>query len=142
MSDNGAVTYSLDAGQDYIIPQGYHNGNGKITANSLASQTNANATSKQILSGRTAYVNGNKITGSMTNRDAITPAVSVVISEDTAYVRLSNGAYLTNSSSGYPEVSISQEALAAAIGLTADKIIVGNTILGIAGTASKYGTWS
>ena len=70
MANRGAVSQALNAGGSYTIPDGYHNGNGIITANSLASQTSATATSAQILSGQTAWVNGNKLTGTMTNNGA------------------------------------------------------------------------
>jgi hypothetical protein len=63
MTNNGAKTSSLNCGGSYTIPAGYHNGSGKITANSLASQTSATAAAAQILSGYTAWVNGSKITG-------------------------------------------------------------------------------
>lgn len=65
MPNQGAKTASLNCGGSYIIPAGYHNGNGKVTANSLASQTSATATAAQILSGKTAWVNGAKVTGTI-----------------------------------------------------------------------------
>ena len=68
MPNRGAVSQTLNAGGSYTIPEGYHNGSGKVTAASLASQTPGTATASQILSGRTAWVNGNKITGTMPNR--------------------------------------------------------------------------
>ena len=66
MANRGAVSQALNAGESYTIPSGYHNGSGKVTANSLASQTPATATAAQILSGKTAWVNGSKLTGTMT----------------------------------------------------------------------------
>ncbi len=68
MANRGAVSQTLNAGGSYTIPEGYHNGSGKVTAASLASQTQATATAAQILTGQTAWVNGNKVTGSMGNR--------------------------------------------------------------------------
>ena len=68
MPNRGAVTQTLNAGGSYTIPAGYHNGSGKITAASLSSQTSGTATATQILSGKTAWVNGKKITGTMANR--------------------------------------------------------------------------
>lgn len=76
MANQGAKTSSLNCGGSYTIPAGYHNGSGKITANSLASQTSATATAEQILSGQTAYVNGNKVTGSMTYQGAKTSSLN------------------------------------------------------------------
>ena len=66
MPNNGAKTASLNCGGSYTIPKGYHNGSGKVTANSLSSQTSANATAKDIIKGKTAWVNGSKITGTAT----------------------------------------------------------------------------
>ena len=77
MPNRGAVSQALNAGGSYTIPAGYHNGSGKITANSLASQTSANAAASQILSGQTAWVNGSKITGNMPNRGAISQGLGI-----------------------------------------------------------------
>lgn len=70
MPNQGAKTAALNAGGSYTIPAGYHNGSGKVTANSLASQTDANAAAGNILTGKTAWVKGAKITGTMANRGA------------------------------------------------------------------------
>ena len=136
MPNNGAVTTSLNCGGSYTIPAGYHNGSGKVTANSLSSQTSANATTGDILKDKTAWVNGSKITGTMPNQGSITPGNSIVQSGDKLYCRMPQGAYLTNASSGYPEISYPQGDVANALGLTANKIVSGSTICGIAGTAT------
>lgn len=65
MPNNGAVSQALNCGGSYTIPEGYHDGSGKVTANSLSSQTSATAAAADILTGKTAYVNGSKITGTM-----------------------------------------------------------------------------
>lgn len=65
MTNQGAKTSALNCGESYTIPAGYHNGSGKVTANSLSSQTSGTATAAQILSGKTAWVNGSKLTGTM-----------------------------------------------------------------------------
>lgn len=65
MANNGAVSGSVNAGGSYTIPAGYHNGSGKVTGNSLASQTSANAAAGDIRSGKTAWVNGALITGNL-----------------------------------------------------------------------------
>lgn len=68
MANNGAVSSTLAAGASYTVPKGYHNGSGVIKAQDLASQTSANATADDILSPKTAWVNGKKITGKMLNQ--------------------------------------------------------------------------
>ena len=65
MANLGAVSQALNAGGSYTIPSGYHNGSGKVTANSLASQTSATATADDIASGKTAWANGSMLTGTM-----------------------------------------------------------------------------
>ena len=67
MTNQGAKTSSLNCGGSYTIPAGYHNGSGKITANSLSSQTSGTAAASDILSGKTAWVSGSKRTGTMKN---------------------------------------------------------------------------
>ena len=149
MPNKGAMTASLNCGGSYTIPAGYHNGSGKITANSLASQTSANAATGDILKNKTAWVNGSKITGAMPNLSADTPIQhesnnsTKVIQADGAFIgnntdgvqRIGfryNGAdgYITrNTLFGYP-----MSALRNDLGITADKIAAGNTIAGITGT--------
>ena len=149
MPNKGAVTASLNCGGSYTIPAGYHNGSGKVTANSLASQTSANATAGDILKNKTAWVNGSKITGAMPNLSADTPIQhesnnsTKVIEADGAFIgnntdgvqRIGfryNGAdgYITrNTLFGYP-----MSDLRNILGITADKIAAGNTIAGITGT--------
>lgn len=63
MPNNGAVSQALNAGGSYTIPAGYHNGSGKVTGNSLASQTSGTAAAADIASGKTAWVNGTRLTG-------------------------------------------------------------------------------
>lgn len=76
MPDQGAKTAELACGESYTIPEGYHNGSGKVTAKSLASQTSANAGAGDILSGKTAYVNGSKVTGTIANQGAKTSTLN------------------------------------------------------------------
>ncbi len=64
MASNGAMNAALNAGASKTIPAGYTSG-GTVTANSLASQTDASAAAGDILTGKTAWVKGSKITGSM-----------------------------------------------------------------------------
>ncbi len=71
MLNQGTKTAALKCGESYIIPAGYHSGAGKVTANNLASQTSANAAAGNILSGKTAFVNGSKVTGSMPNKGVL-----------------------------------------------------------------------
>lgn len=79
MVNQGAKTAALNCGGSYTIPAGYHNGSGKVTANSLSSQTAGTASAGDILAGKTAYVDGVKITGTIATQGAktITPSTLV-----------------------------------------------------------------
>lgn len=62
MVNRGAPISALNCGGTYNLAEGYYSG-GKVTANSLASQTPANAAAPQILAGYNAWVNGVLVNG-------------------------------------------------------------------------------
>ena len=74
MVNRGEISQSLNCGGSYTIPSGYHNGSGKVTVNSLSSQTSGTAIAANILKDKTAWVNGSKITGTMTDNGAVAPS--------------------------------------------------------------------
>ena len=70
-----------------------------------ANQATGNATASQVLAGATFSTSERVgLTGTMVNHSAITTAISVGTDENKVYLRTSPGAYLTNSTSGYPEI--------------------------------------
>ena len=108
MTNQGAKTAALNAGGSYTIPAGYHNGSGKVTANSLASQTSANAAAGHILSGKTAWVNGVKVTGTLAVQSAISFSAAA-LSHDKIRISWKNpakgpwqGVFIQMSTSGNP----------------------------------------
>ncbi len=89
--------------------------------------TDANALAAEILSGRTAYVNKNKITGSMANNGAVTGTISTKAGQYTVPIGYHDG-------SGKVAISSTEQA----------KIIAGNiksgvSILGVTGNYSGEG---
>ncbi len=136
----GVIVLSADAKNNYYftIKDAYYQGGGSLKIPSLLDQTMATAIASHILSGKTAWVDGEKITGTMTNRAAYTNALSVVKNGDNnnLHARIPTGAYLTKiAASDAPEIVLPAANVRTAIGLTADKIKKGETILGVAGTA-------
>lgn len=65
MPDNAPENVQLNAGEEYNIPIGYHDGTAVISATDLASQTPGNATADDIIAGKLAWVDGVQIPGQL-----------------------------------------------------------------------------
>ena len=92
--------------------------------------TDANATASEILSGKTAYVNAQKITGSMPNRGAVTG----VIDEVTEVYHIPSGYH---DGSGTVAIDSTEQAK-----IIASNIKDGVEILGVTGTYTGEGVTS
>ena len=106
--NQGAKTAALNAGGSYTIPQGWHNGKGKVTANSLASQTSANAENGDIISGKTAWVNGSKRTGTLQDLGHEPKGTGCYLYNDGVYIYFgdSSSRYALSRSVWYPQGDI------------------------------------
>ncbi|WP_024292864.1 glycine-rich domain-containing protein [Lacrimispora indolis] len=111
MPNRGAVSQALNAGASYTIPAGYHNGSGTVAANSLASQTSATATAPRLLNGYTAYVNGNKITGTLSVNSILSfsaaaySTTQILLQWQNPYAATGkpfSGVFINYSTNGYP----------------------------------------
>ena len=103
----GSVEVRLNCGDTYVIPEG---ATGTVTANSLASQTQATAVASNMVYGKTAYVNGNKITGTVPDKSGSTvPANTVSASGDNIVITIpASGFYNTLSKLSIAKSSVSQ----------------------------------
>ena len=63
MPNRGGMSAELSAGGSVSIPEGYHNGEGVVRAQDLASQTQGTAAAANIEAGYTAWVNGEMVEG-------------------------------------------------------------------------------
>lgn len=101
--------------------------------------SDATATCADILAGKTAYVNGQLIEGEIMDLDVAHGLTNnfydnddlLLVVEGTAF----DSGYITGDHTTL-SLDTNKLALAEAVGLTADKIVEGNTILGIEGTAT------
>ena len=76
MPNNGSVSKKLDAGEKYVIAKGYHDGTGVITSTGMSSQTEGTAVISDILIDKTAWVNGEKITGTMPDNGSVSKTLN------------------------------------------------------------------
>jgi hypothetical protein len=109
------------SGKKFHLPSGA-SGTGSCTYD--ADTSDATAVAAEILSGKTAYKNGSKLTGTMTNNGAVTGTISEVDGEYTVPQGYHDG-------SGKVGISSTEQAK-----IIANNIREGITILGVEGTMS------
>lgn len=123
----------IDLTQDTVVADklltGYtaHGADGEVVTGSCtfdADTKDATATAAEVLSGKTAYAKGKKVTGSMTNNGG----TKLSVSEKTQKVTIPQGYH---DGSGYAEIAAAEQEK-----LIPANIREGVTLLGIEGTMS------
>lgn len=109
------------SGKKFHLPDG-NNSTGTCTYD--ADTSDATAVASEILSGKTAYKAGSKLTGTMTNNGAVTGTISTVAGEYTVPQGYHDG-------SGKVAIDATEQAK-----IIASNIRQGVQILGVTGTAS------
>lgn len=137
MPNNGEQSATLKCGQSKQIPAGYTPG-GTVTAADLASQTGATAAANQISSGKTAWVNGKQVTGTLTERGQYQSGGAAFTVSYFAINSLPEGIYRKNGASWAPEARCTADQLRNVLGITAGKIKKGEVIAGVTGTWEGY----
>ena len=105
MTNNGAVSQSLNCGGSYTVPEGYHNGSGTVTANSLASQTGVDSgktaiDASHVHSGYQGWVNGSKVSGRYTE-----PTINSLSPSNVSPASMSSGSNYQPTSNCYAIIS-------------------------------------
>ncbi|MFS1511099.1 hypothetical protein VQL36_01485 [Chengkuizengella sp. SCS-71B] len=142
MPTRGAMTYTPST-SNQTIPEGYHSGSGYVAgdadlksgnikkgvnifgvsgASDVVDTGDATAATSNILTGKTAYVNGSKITGTMPNRG------NLVVTPSRSNQSISSGYH---SGSGY---------VVGDADLTSANIRAGKNIFGVSGSFSSDAT--
>jgi hypothetical protein len=106
--------------------------------NDLYTKANyGNASASQILKDKTALVGGSKVTGTMPSKNGSSQASKVSTNANNVYMVFPYGYYPAENhfnTANTSEVYATNADVASAIGLTAGKLLKGQTVLGITGT--------
>ncbi len=121
LTGDTAVASDVLSGKKFHLASGAQ-GTGSCTFD--ADTTDATATAAEILSSKTAYVAGSKVTGSMPNRGAVTGSITTKAGKYT----IPNGYH---DGSGYCAISSAEQSK-----IVAANIRQGVTILGVQGSMS------
>lgn len=121
-------------------------GTNKLSLDQMASTVTSNlgdvsgvtAGAGDVITGKVIVdASGNEVTGTIKDLAYNTAPTSMVMYDSALCLRIPTGAYRsTGSPDGNAQIKAPQASVASAIGLTAEKIVKGNTILGVAGTAT------
>lgn len=145
-----------DNGATEVIPDSNYYGLSKVNINTNVptgiDTSDATATVNDIAQDKTAYVNGEKITGTiqeMRNQPYLIPVQDAVVTLEDRGGTVNFTCNVVNNGSSYVvdgsnklQAQASYEVVAEEIGLTADKIKSGETILGVTGTYEGSGSSS
>ena len=140
MSDNGSMQKTLRAGESVTVPRGFHDGNGTVTAVSLAEQTPGNAAPGDIVAGTSAWVRGAKMDGTLVEREGEQPTTGVTVSDGLMHAGMPPGAYRKSGRYGTPEVKAPVDMVARAAGLDGAKMLQGHSPLGVPGQIPVFNT--
>lgn len=98
------------------------------------------AAAGDVLAGKVIVdAEGNPVTGTMADVASIDPAKSIVCSNGNFYIRMTNGAHIHNTTSGFPEVSVSGDTLgdAAAANVLSGKTFTSKNGLKLSGSIAS-----
>ena len=131
---NGSAVTNFKQNAVYSLT--YFNGNFILASGSGGDDVNFSAS--DLLTGKTANnSDGEKVTGTMPNRGDYQMAGGIGFGNDyVAFNKIPHGYYPQSSNGWAPEIRAKKTDVANSIGLTANKIVKGNNILGINGTAT------
>ena len=128
ISSNGTTTVTPDTGYDGLSEV-------DVTVSGVLDTSDATAGKSDIAKNKTAYVNGQKITGKLENKSGTTLSGSVTTTSSLLTISanyIPSGYYYPSGSN--VKVQANNSSVASAIGLTAEKIKKDEIILGITGT--------
>lgn len=136
-SDEGEIQSLSDTTSTLINPQDFESKIDSIyqKGKEEGGPANVTATAADVVEGKTFGSGGPNIgTGTLTNRTEPVTATSSSYNSNLIRLGVPLGAYQIDTTVDSP-----QDTIASIIGLTAAKLVTGNTVLGVAGTASGGG---
>lgn len=145
IKNNGSIQKTLKFGESYTIPEGYHTGFGYVQMESLEDATKGTATPDKIAAGKTAWVNGVKVSGTIPVYHANEKGIDVsnndmVYENDKLKIFFPYGIYRADKEGHLPFLKLDGETLLSKLGIDMGLIARDVSILGKNGTYTSDAT--
>lgn len=136
INQNGTTTVTADTGYDGLSDV-------DVTVSGILDTSDATAKAGDIIKNKTAYVNGQKVTGTIVVKGSLTNTADVISNNAGDRIVLAQSLHTGENTrvavdkNSFLNVRMPYNKLSVSIGLSANKLLAGESVIGVLGTATS-----